>query len=269
MKKVLIYTLFVLSLYSCETVLENVPVPEIPQKAVVFGSIEVESSYHTLRVTKSKPILNNSTSSGFDAIPDATVTVTSGAQIYTFTYSPAIELYEYRGMIDLSSGEAQLAVNTISLGSLTSRVTAPAKLGTYTLEVDSLVREYETEYAVQFTMSASGNAEYYRIDGYSTYATDTFSSQSFLSNEYHTNKTELNKELKVKSTFYKWDDKNGNSSHLYVRLSRISEEYYKYGKALENYKPNDPFAESIPLPNNVDGGLGVFGISRSKIIRIN
>jgi hypothetical protein len=266
MKKVLIYTLFVLSLYSCETVLENVPVPEIPQKAVVFGSIEVESSYHTLRVTKSKPILNNSTSSGFDAIPDATVTVTSGAQIYTFTYSPAIELYEYRGMIDLSSGEAQLAVNTISLGSLTSRVTAPAKLGTYTLEVDSLVREYETEYAVQFTMSASGNAEYYRIDGYSTYATDTFSSYS--TNEYHTNEDALDQELKVKTAFYEWDDKNGSSSNLYVRLSRISEEYYTYGKALENYEPNNPFAEPIPLPNNVEGGLGIFGISRSRVIKI-
>jgi hypothetical protein len=266
MKKVFIYTLFVLSLYSCETVLENVPVPDIPQKAVVFGSIEVESSYHTLRVTKSKPILNNSTSSGFDAIPDATVTVTSGAQIYTFTYSPAIELYEYRGMIDLSSGEAQLAVNTISLGSLTSRVTAPAKLGTYTLEVDSLVREYETEYAVQFTMSASGNAEYYRIDGFSTYATDTFSSYS--TNEYHTNEDALDQELKVKTAFYEWDDKNGNSSHLYVRLSRISEEYYTYGKALENYEPNNPFAEPIPLPNNVEGGLGIFGISRSRVIKI-
>jgi hypothetical protein len=266
MKKVLIYTLFVLSLYSCETVLENVPVPEIPQKAVVFGSIEVESSYHTLRVTKSKPILNNSTSSGFDAIPDATVTVTSGAQIYTFTYSPAIELYEYRGMIDLSSGEAQLAVNTISLGSLTSRVTAPAKLGTYTLEVDSLVREYETEYAVQFTIPASDNAAYYRIDGYSTYATDTFSSYS--TNEYHTNEDALDQELKVKTAFYEWDDKNGSSSNLYVRLSRISEEYYTYGKALENYEPNNPFAEPIPLPNNVEGGLGIFGISRSRIIKI-
>jgi hypothetical protein len=266
MKKVLIYTLFVLSLYSCETVLENVPVPEIPQKAVVFGSIEVESSYHTLRVTKSKPILNNSTSSGFDAIPDATVTVTSGAQIYTFTYSPAIELYEYRGMIDLSSGEAQLAVNTISLGSLTSRVIVPTKFGAYTLVVDSLVREYETEYAVQFTIPASDNAAYYRIDGYSTYATDTFSSYS--TNEYHTNEDALDQELKVKTAFYEWDDKNGSSSNLYVRLSRISEEYYTYGKALENYEPNNPFAEPIPLPNNVEGGLGIFGISRSRIIKI-
>jgi hypothetical protein len=266
MKKVFIYTLFVLSLYSCETVLENVPVPEIPQKAVVFGSIEVESSYHTLRVTKSKPILNNSTSSGFDAIPDATVTVTSGAQIYTFTYSPAIELYEYRGMIDLSSGEAQLAVNTISLGSLTSRVIVPTKFGAYTLVVDSLVREYETEYAVQFTIPASDNAAYYRIDGYSTYATDTFSSYS--TNEYHTNEDALDQELKVKTAFYEWDDKNGSSSNLYVRLSRISEEYYTYGKALENYEPNNPFAEPIPLPNNVEGGLGIFGISRSRVIKI-
>ena len=266
MKKVLMYLAVILSVYGCQTVLENVPIPEIPQKAVVFGSIEVENSYHTLRVTKSKPILNNSTSSGFDAITDAQVTVTGGAQVYTFTYSPAIELYEYRGMIDLSSGEAQLAVNTISLGSLTSRVTAPAKLGTYTLEVDSLVREYETEYAVQFTMSASGNAEYYRIDGFSTYATDTFSSYS--TNEYHTNEDALDQELKVKTAFYEWDDKNGNSSHLYVRLSRISEEYYTYGKALENYEPNNPFAEPIPLPNNVEGGLGIFGISRSRVIKI-
>ena len=267
MKKVFIYTLFVLSLYSCETVLENVPVPDIPQKAVVFGSIEVESSYHTLRLTKSKPILNNSTSSGFDAITDAQVTVTGGAQVYTFTYSPAIELYEYRGMIDLSSGEAQLAVNTISLGTLTSRVSVPAELGTYSFVVDSLVREYETEYVVQFTMPASGNTEYYRLDGYSTYATDTFS--SYTTKEYHTNETELNKELKVKSTFYQWNDKDNSTFDLYIRLSRISKEYYKYGKALENYEPNNPFAEPIQLPNNVEGGLGVFGISRSKIVQIN
>ena len=266
MKKVLIYTLFVLSIYSCETVLENVPIPESPQKAVVFGSIEVESLYHTLRVTKSKPILNNSMSSGFNAIPDATVTVTSGGQNYIYVFNPAMETYEYRGVIDLSSGEAQLAVNTISLGSLTSRVIVPTKFGAYTLVVDSLVREYETEYAVQFTIPASDNAAYYRIDGYSTYATDTFSSYS--TNEYHTNEDALDQELKVKTAFYEWDDKNGSSSNLYVRLSRISEEYYTYGKALENYEPNNPFAEPIPLPNNVEGGLGIFGISRSRVIKI-
>ena len=267
MKKVLMYIAIILSVYGCETVLENVPVPEIPQKAVVFGSIEVESLYHTLRVTKSKPILNNSTSSGFDVITDAQVTVSSSGQNYSFTYSPEIEMYEYRGGIDLSSGEAQLQVNTISLGTLTSRVAVPAELGTYSFAVDSLVREYETEYVVQFTMPASGNTEYYRLDGYSTYATDTFS--SYTTKEYHTNETELNEELKVKSTFYQWNDKDNSSFDLYIRLSRISKEYYKYGKALANYEPNNPFAEPIQLPNNVEGGLGVFGVSRSKIVRIN
>ena len=42
MKNFWIYTALILSITSCQTVLENVPIPEIPQKAVVFGNIAVD-----------------------------------------------------------------------------------------------------------------------------------------------------------------------------------------------------------------------------------
>ena len=87
MKNFWIYTALILSITSCQTVLENVPIPEIPQKAVVFGNIEVDGQYHSFRITKSKPILNASESNEYDVIMDADVTVSSGANTYTFTYS--------------------------------------------------------------------------------------------------------------------------------------------------------------------------------------
>lgn len=267
MKKIIIYTALLLTLYSCQTVLENVPIPEIPQKAVVFGSIDASSQYHSLRITKSKPIINNSTSNEYEPIEDAIVSVTSNGTEYIFAYNPAKKTYDYNGEINLSGGLAKLEVITPTLGTLTSEVEVPDPAGAYELKLDSLVREDETEYTIQLTMPASSVAQYYRLTGYTAYATDTFDSYS--TNEYHTNEEALDELIKIKSTFYQWQDANGGVSDLYIQLSRISEDYYKYGKALENYNPANPFAEPSPLPTNIEGGLGIFGISRSKIIRIN
>ncbi len=267
MNKLLIYTILVISLFSCQTVLDNVPVPEIPQKAVVFGSIEEGGTFHTLRVTKSKPIFSNSPSNEFEVIPNAAVTVTSGGNEYVYVFNSTSQNYEYRGVIDIISGEASLKVETPTLGTLTSTVSAPAALDGYTLLVDSTERSFEKEYAVQFTLPASSNPAYYRIDGYVAYASDTFSSYS--SNEYHTNEDVLDKELKIKTSFYNLSNEDGGSTDLYVRLSSISEDHYTYGKALVGYEPDNPFSEPTPLPNNVEGGLGIFGISRSVVIKLN
>jgi hypothetical protein len=266
MNKIFIYAAFVLSLYSCETVLDNVPVPEIPVKAVVFGSIEVTGEYHALRVTKSKPIINNTESSSYDVITDAQVTVTSGTNSYTFIYSNDSKKYEYYGPLDLSSGEAQLKVITPTLGTLTSQVKVPDPIGTFEQKVDSIVRDYEVEYNIIFTLPPSPSAAYYRLEGYTGYATDTF--PAYASKEYFTNEGSINDEQKLKTTIYKWKDSQGGSDDLYVNITRITQDYYVYGVALKAYQPNNPFAEPTPLPNNIEGGLGIFALTRTIRVKI-
>jgi hypothetical protein len=266
MKNFWIYTALILSITSCQTVLENVPIPEIPQKAVVFGNIEVDGQYHSFRITKSKPILNASESNDYDVITDADVTVSSGANSYTFTYSKVEELYEYFGTLNLTAGEAILQVVTPTLGTLTSKVEVPEAIGAFDLKVDSIVRDYEVQYNILFTFPARDVPQYFRLEGFTGYASDTF--PAYATNEYFTNEENLDLPIKLKSSLYKWKDDQGGSADLFVNVTRISKEYYTYGKALQTYNPDNPFAEPKPLPNNITGGLGLFAITRTIRVKI-
>lgn len=77
--------------------------------------------------------------------------------------------------------------------------------------------------------------------------------------------------------YYTWLDElqniETNDAKLVVRLQGISEKQYLYLKALNIYD-SDNFEEAIStpirFPNNIEGGIGVFGVSSetSKTLQV-
>lgn len=62
----------------------------------------------------------------------------------------------------------------------------------------------------------------------------------------------------------------GGTSKPYVRLSRITEEYFKYIKsfAIYDYSGGNPFAEPVNVYTNVINGLGIFSIKTTAVTYI-
>lgn len=60
--------------------------------------------------------------------------------------------------------------------------------------------------------------------------------------------------------FTDWVVENNDLRRVYVELRTISEQYYKYHSSLARQLiiRQDPFAEPIPIFNNIDGGYGNF-----------
>ena len=59
----------------------------------------------------------------------------------------------------------------------------------------------------------------------------------------------------------------GGTSKPYVKLSRISEDYFKYIKSYHvyNYSGDNPFAEPVNVFTNVVNGLGIFSIRSTAV----
>jgi hypothetical protein len=268
MMKKLIYIALALFIIGCQTVLTDVPVPNSPIKPVVFGNLHSLNNVSRIELTKSKPILNNSTSNEFDAIEDATLTVSTGTTKYAFTYDGSKRNYVYYGSIPFVSGEKYSLLATMpSFDEVTCDIEVPNDFGSYSLALDSIAREYEVEYAAKIKVLNTDAPQYYRIEAFNNYGNDTF--KVYLDNSYFTDEGITTDSLSMNMTMYSSKDQQGGNPELYALISEISEEHYRYGKALRNYQPDNPFAEPAPLPNNVVGGLGIFTISNPKKIPIN
>jgi len=252
---------------SCEVVLTDVPVPEISTKPVVFANLSSLNNVSKIELTKSKPVINGTASNEFEAIEDADMKVTVGSSEYAFTYDPSNKAYFHSGVIDFTSGMACSFVATTSeYGDVKSNVNVPPDFGSYTITLDSVVREYETEYALKMEVPNAPEKQFYRFEAFNNYGDDTF--QVYATNQYFSDEDVTDGTISLSTKLYSWKAENGGDAELFAIVSSISEDHYKYGKALRDYEPNNPFAEPFPLPNNIEGGLGIFTVSNQKKIAI-
>jgi len=68
--------------------------------------------------------------------------------------------------------------------------------------------------------------------------------------------------------FLDWIVEGDELKEVYVELRTVTEEYYRYHTSLARQRMvrNDPFAEPVPVYNNVDGGFGSFSGFSSRIV---
>lgn len=256
-----------IGLSACETVLTDVPVPEIPQKGVVFGNLNQLSNWSEIEVTKTRPILNEAPGNEHEIIADADVKVFIDQDRYDFEYFN--DKYTYSGFIGIVGGEqVKLEVNSEEFGLLSSSFFIPQRLPAYEISIDSISREWDTEYKVVIDLDEDGSEErFYRIEGFSDYGADVV--EAWGTKEYIANDRVVDGKVRLATSLYTWESGSGSNPKLFIILSSITKEHYEYGKVLETYEPDNPFVEPTPFPSNIDGGLGVFSISMSKRIELN
>ena len=75
-------------------------------------------------------------------------------------------------------------------------------------------------------------------------------------------------ENQLSTSFTDWKPFGGDRRKIYMVISSITEDYYNYGKSLNNYDPQNPFSEPTLLPSNMEGGLGMFALSSGVVIQI-
>lgn len=267
MKKIVIIVGLVI-LMSCETVLEDIPVPTVQVKPVVFANISQLNVRPTIELTKSKPILNETSSNEYEEVLGANTVVTVDGKEYTFQYVNG-DGYRHAGAIDMVGGETvMLRVETPEFGEVSAEAIVPDKIPSYQITVDSIRRQFDTEYTVLIDIPQMGEKEqFYRIEAYSDNGFDT--SEVFTDGAYFTNERRVAGSARLAARLFTWETGSGSVPKLFIILSSITQDHYEYGTALENYQPDNPFAEPTPLPNNVKGGLGVFTISMSEVIQLN
>lgn len=267
MKKIFIITTIAFVFSACETVLTDVPVPEIPVKGVVFGNLNTLSNWSEIEVTKTRPILNEAPGNQHETILNADVKVYINQEKYDFDFFE--DQYVHNGFVDVDGGEeVRLEVNTDEFGMLSTRFVIPENIPSYEISVDSITREWDTEYKVVIDLDEDGSEErYYRVEGFSDYGDDVV--EAWGTREYFTNDKMVDGKVRLATSLYTWESSKGENPKLFIILSSITKEHYKYGTVLETYEPDNPFAEPNPLPSNIDGGLGLFTISMSNRLALN
>lgn len=267
--------LSVAMLFGCQTVLEDVAVPAAEVKAVVFCSssnfflIDSLGPFLDLRLTKSRPVIDNSQNGEFEPIQDAQVTIKGpnlsatldkrggGGQYFTYANSQVLAGFEYT-----------LNIKTPENGTLTSTVTMPDSIMEYALDIDSIDQEWQVQYNGRLSIPDNPNkAEYFRVEAFAVYNVNNFDpTEMWVEGEYFSDENAVDGMVNARFTTYSWDSENGSRPKIYLIISAITKAHFEYGKALENYDPENPFSEPSPLPNNIEGGLGLFTLSNSRII---
>jgi hypothetical protein len=267
MRKTIIIVCLI-ALFGCQTVLDDVAVPQAEVKAVVFYSANnLGGLGNQLSLTKSIPVLNNSHSGDFDPILNADIALTGNGKQVDFIYAYPGYIRNNRGFSFSTGMEYTLDIITPENGTISSTVIMPDSIENYTLEIDSVVQDFQIEYTGRLSIPDNPNlGEYYRIEAFSRY--NGVRSRMYVDGEYFSDENTSNGDVNARFTTYSYEYKEGDRHEVYIIISSITKEHYDYGKALENYDPENPFSEPSPLPNNIEGGLGLFTLSNSKLIQI-
>jgi hypothetical protein len=269
MKQIALIISFI-SIFGCQSIVENVPLPETEVKAVAFGYFDNLNlaNKQNISLTKSKPVFYsaNSRSSDYESIQDAEITITGNGENYEFDYEALEEEYEPSQVVNLQSGlEYTLTVNSPEFGVLKSTQTMPQPVGGFTIKIDSTVKEYEIDFRVAIDLDEPLNP-YYRMEVFSENLSMLEAEAIYVDREYF----KLSGSEKQLSTSFTEYSKSfgGDKTYIYLVISSITEDHYNYGRLLKDYNPQNPFGEPTLLPSNLEGGLGIFALSSGVVIQI-
>jgi hypothetical protein len=276
MKHILLILSFI-SIFSCQSIVEDVPLPKAEVKAVAFGYFDNLNlaNKQNITLTKSKPVLNaaNEKKAGYDFIMDADVTISGDGVNHEFKYDPVDTTYVPSQQLNFKAGsEYTLTINSPEFGPLKSTQTMPEPVVDYTIKIDSLVGGEKVEYKVSIEFD-DNSSHYYRVEAFSVNQIKVLGLSSkqklFVSKEYFEFSNSGNRKITTSfADYFNEETQSLTTRGVYIVLSSISEDYYNYGKLLNNFDPQNPFAEPVTLPSNIDGGLGMFTLASGLVIPI-
>jgi hypothetical protein len=283
-----------LGLVSCQNLRQEVTPQQLanqPVKLLVACFISPQDTVLAAKVARSRPILDDETVTNLE-ITNATVTLQTGSRSVMLTYHSRLRYYRASpGQFPIRAGETyQLTVQTPDGQSVEARTTVPEAVSLQQVRLDSAVvlendQVRKQFFARYFWPDRSGQTDYYQTEGIFTYrcsgcSPDRTISEAvqFPANQGLYTDQENNGGRMVSDPGYLGGSIPSNQPIFPMLFSKpfvltadllhLNADYYRYHQALQRQQEveSNPFAEPVPIPTNIRGGLGCFGAySRSTM----
>ena len=287
MKKIIIITLGVVSLFSCEKTLELDA--ETKSSKLVVNSLFNQQNRWEVEVSRSLSILDE----GYlERIDNAVVSIYNEATLISnLTYDG--EKYIALGLTDpiTSGSKYRVEVSAPNYTSVTAEDICPFSAPISGVTSTSFINSFgEEEYTIQVSFQDQANVNnYYGIElEVSTYSRYYNSSTGlydtvldYTDNAYITSIDPIvdnggadsyTQVLTFKDNLFQGQQKSltfnytnySNPDQFFkrkIKLLSYSESTYNYSKSIEAYRNTEgnPFAEPVQVFSNVEGGFGIFG----------
>lgn len=300
----LITSLFILS--SCDSLRKEVDPDRLNREAaklVVTCFLSPQDTVLAVKVTRSLPVLGEViqyTSNG-NPVPNAAVTLSTNGKSVTLRYNSQLGYYGVSSQqLPVVVGQTYtLDVQTPTGERATSTCTIPGAVNLTNVTLDSLTdnqfgRQYKRYFVRGRWQDPAGQANHYQVTGSFRYVplckscemnpnyketeqySPLYSDES--NNGLQTDRSTEGKEmisdrLFLGSYFYGSPSQSGfgnqyKSATLTINLLSTDQAYYQYQDAVsrQSQAVDNPFAEPVPVPANIQGGLGCFaGYNRSTM----
>ena len=265
------------TLFACGSMREEI-VPEQltaqASKVVVDCFVSPQDTVLTAKVTRSRPVLDNNSSKQVE-VTDAVVTLSDGSTSVKLAYNTQLAIYSVKAqkLAIRAGGLYTLTAQTPDGNQVSATTTIPVVVPLKTLTVDSTGTASQRNYDVVGMWQDLSNT-YYRVKGSvrgirkSAPANATYGSPATISFTTATNSPGMLASqskagnLSISASLGDGTFKNQyRSMQISMDLLHVDEAYYRYQVALNRQlrAADNPFAEAVIIPTNIQNGLGCFG----------
>ncbi len=289
---ILTHLFFLMAAWGCVEVVTDIEFPDVPSKVVVHAFISPSDTAVQVMLTWSNPIYGGISTDSIRYISDATVKISEiGKPMFPLSFHPKKRVYFISADAFPVEAGKQYALQVDAPGMDPITATCFVPQANTTLVLESIEREI-TDWSeivrviYSFTDIPGERENFYASSAYLdsqliVIEEDTLKTpkQQFFTasgENYISNKGREGRKFLTRAEGYQYsmhwmgsDADDEVSKTVFLLLLTTDEHYYNYHKALENYFPDNPFAEPILMYSNIEGGLGVFaGFSRYEV-RVN
>ncbi len=265
-------------------------------KLVISGFLSPQDTAVAVKVTRSATVVGDSISlfQTGNNIPDATVTLSEGTRTITLRYNNVLTTDSTQAYYQASTRSFpirvgrtyKLMVVTANGQQATSSCTIPKPVPLSGIAFDSLTesqgRFQSRRYFVEVLwQDPAAEQNYYQVAGYFRYTTQCASCPVEQSGDFPVSFNDDNRglfsdvgtdgTLKISGRAFLTSslltaEQPGSffsqykTARVTMNLLSVDQAYYRYQEAIirQRRSRNNPFAEPVPIPSNIKGGLGCF-----------
>lgn len=239
----------------------------VPSKLVVACFISPQDTVLTAKVARSRPLLDNDPTRGV-AMTDAVVQLSNRQRTVQLVYDGGLGYYqaESRALPIIAGETYHLTVRSTDGQQVTASIVIPTAVPIRSVFIDVSQRGNSLQLLTRVSwQDPVGTPDFYQLRGQARYTLanqpDSVGTQPvFLADNTSGFFTDSGADgLLLTSTPGYIDNLLGTS--LTMSLWHLDAAYYHYHQALALQQSTDgnPFAEPVPIPTNIQGGLGCFG----------
>lgn len=288
MKYLFLVPVMALVLVGCKPLYKEVNPDGIPQtgsKLVVHSFISPQDTALLVKVSVSRNVLGESVPFYRLDVMDANVELSDGAHSVNLTYDfPSGGYYKINAkLFPIQEGKTYtLKVGRTGGTAVQAQTTVPYAVPLQRLEIDTLtVTSFVNGKIRMYWNDVAKQANYYSVDAKVNYdmitsvrtgagvLKDTLMHASqrlrfdepFLTDQGFDGQPMASprQEFTIYPSYYGSSPRLLRPILITAYLLHLDSNYYKYQKAVEEWNNDNPFAEPVLIPSNIQGGLGCFG----------